>query len=84
MLITYVCVYTSGGNEEMCSIAGILSKRGIDVADSITDMLTCMPNRGPDGSGILLGDDILFFKAYVTFLKTIFQVNLHWAIVDWR
>ncbi|MGA7007070.1 MAG: asparagine synthase (glutamine-hydrolyzing) [Nitrososphaeraceae archaeon] len=63
MLITYVCVYTSGGNEEMCSIAGILSKRGIDVADSITDMLTCMPNRGPDGSGILLGDDILFFKS---------------------
>lgn len=47
----------------MCSIAGILSKRGIDVADSITDMLTCMPNRGPDGSGILLGEDLLYFES---------------------
>ncbi len=47
----------------MCSIAGILSKRGANVADGITDMLTCMPNRGPDGSGILLGDDLLYFES---------------------
>jgi asparagine synthase (glutamine-hydrolysing) len=58
---------------KMCSIAGILSKNGSDIADSITDMLTRMPNRGPDGSGLLLGDKLLYFKSLSELSKNHFS-----------
>jgi len=57
----------------MCSIAGILSKKGSDIADSITEMLTRMPNRGPDGSGLLLGDKLLYFKSLSELSKNHFS-----------
>lgn len=60
---------------EMCSIAGILSKNGSDIADSITEMLTRMPNRGPDGSGVLLGDRLLYFKSLSELSKNHFSGN---------
>ena len=59
----------------MCSIAGILSKNGSDIADSITEMLTRMPNRGPDGSGLLLGDKLLYFKSLSELSKNHFSGN---------
>jgi asparagine synthase (glutamine-hydrolysing) len=59
----------------MCSIAGILSKNGSDIADGITEMLTRMPNRGPDGSGLLLGDKLLYFKSLSELSKNHFSGN---------
>jgi asparagine synthase (glutamine-hydrolysing) len=59
----------------MCSIAGILSKKGNDIADSITNMLSTMPNRGPDGSGILLGDRLMYFESLSQLAQNHFSGN---------
>lgn len=36
----------------MCGIGGVISKLGEDVVPHVTNMLSCMANRGPDGIGI--------------------------------
>ncbi len=42
----------------MCSIVGLISKDGIDVAYRLNRMLELTEHRGPDGSGIAIGSFI--------------------------
>lgn len=42
----------------MCSIAGIISKDGSDVSEKIKEMLNTIEHKGPNGSGLLIGDKI--------------------------
>ncbi|MGD8894522.1 MAG: asparagine synthetase B [Acidobacteriota bacterium] len=39
----------------MCSIVGLTSKRGEDVAPDVVRMLRVTEHRGPDGAGVVLG-----------------------------
>ena len=47
------------GDNNMCGIAGILSKKGENVVPLIEPMLSCMVNRGPDGAGIAADDFVI-------------------------
>jgi asparagine synthase (glutamine-hydrolysing) len=42
----------------MCGIAGILSKDGSNIVTDLRNMLDSISNRGPDGAGILAGNEI--------------------------
>jgi asparagine synthase (glutamine-hydrolysing) len=42
----------------MCSIVGLLNKNGGDVKASLLSMLDLTLHRGPDGCGILVGDQV--------------------------
>ncbi|MFQ5969726.1 MAG: asparagine synthase (glutamine-hydrolyzing) [Nitrososphaerales archaeon] len=43
----------------MCGIAGVMSKLGQDVVPHVTNMLSCMANRGPDGVGIAARNKVM-------------------------
>ena len=43
----------------MCGIAGILSKDGSNIVTDLRNMLDSISNRGPDGAGILAGNEIV-------------------------
>ncbi|MDY6931503.1 MAG: asparagine synthase (glutamine-hydrolyzing) [Halobacteriota archaeon] len=42
----------------MCSIAGLINKKGDDISDNLKEMLDLTEHRGPDGSGIAIGTSI--------------------------
>lgn len=47
----------------MCSIAGVVSKGGQDVSSHLVDMLLAMQHRGPDSSGIAMGDEVVVARS---------------------
>jgi len=46
----------------VCSIAGIVSKKGKEVSSRIVEMLSMMKHRGPDSVGAAIDDEIVISK----------------------
>ena len=46
----------------MCSIAGIISKKGKEVSSRIIEMLSIMKHRGPDSAGVAIENEVVISK----------------------
>jgi len=46
----------------VCSIAGIVSKKGKEVSSRIVEMLSMMKHRGPDSAGVAIDNEVMISK----------------------